>query len=301
MVCTGGKGHFPSEVTNAKEQREVDMLTHDALMQIATQAYGEDQGGGNWSEKDAYDLYEVAMNIYQMERMAGSGALQRDAKGAKAIVGWIKRNVESQLPKQTVRDEKAGDFQQFSTPPSYAYAINWIANITENDIVLEPSAGTGNIATFPQIAGARVFVNEMEPSRQKLLELLGFELFREDALQLGNILGESLRPTVVVMNPPFSQTGGAYQEEADSDRRQSRESRASNARAGRQIGRNRGRWYRGKRQAKSRNVNDSPRIQKVLARRTSGGECAGEYPCSGSGVWTIRHTLCDAGFSYRQA
>ena len=35
--------------------------------------------------------------------------------------------------------------QQFSTPPHYAYAVAPLANIDKNDVVLEPSAGTGGL------------------------------------------------------------------------------------------------------------------------------------------------------------
>ena len=35
--------------------------------------------------------------------------------------------------------------QQFSTPHTHSHVAAWVANITQNDEVLEPTAGTGNL------------------------------------------------------------------------------------------------------------------------------------------------------------
>ena len=106
------------------------------------------------------------------------------------------------------------EFQQFSTPPAFAYVANWVANIKEGETYLEPSAGTGNLAVFGKIAGARVIVNEISPRRVSVLKELGFaRIHTENAEQLNNILPDDVNPTVVVMNPPFSATGGRMQGE----------------------------------------------------------------------------------------
>jgi hypothetical protein len=102
------------------------------------------------------------------------------------------------------------EFQQFSTPPPLAYAANWAANIKKDDIYLEPSAGTGGLAVFAKNAGAKkVIVNELSPRRAELLKTLGFDqVFTENAEQLNNVLPKDVKPTVIVMNPPFSATAG---------------------------------------------------------------------------------------------
>ncbi|MHC4397794.1 MAG: strawberry notch-like NTP hydrolase domain-containing protein, partial [Planctomycetota bacterium] len=84
------------------------------------------------------------------------------------------------------------------------------------DVILEPSAGTGNIAVFSKLADpAKVYVNELSERRAELLKTLGFdEVFTEDAEQLDNILPDRIKPTVIVMNPPFSATAGRLKKNA---------------------------------------------------------------------------------------
>ena len=75
--------------------------------------------------------------------------------------------------------------------------------------MLEPSAGTGNLAIYGLSNGAEVVVNELDPHRAETLRLLGFEsVTTHDATQLDNLLDENINPTVVVMNPPFSSDQG---------------------------------------------------------------------------------------------
>jgi hypothetical protein len=118
------------------------------------------------------------------------------------------------LPSQTVRSDEQVSFQQFSTPPNYAAAAAavYAANLRRGDVVMGPSAGTGSIVAAAIQPDVQILANELAPRRAALLrELIGNRgrVFTEDAEQLNNILGpEQYRPTVVVMNPPFSQTAG---------------------------------------------------------------------------------------------
>src|SRR6185436_5800276 len=75
-----------------------------------------------------------------------------------------------QLPTQTNRSGNKDAFQQFSTPPHFAYAVNWLANLSSGDTVLEPSAGTGCLSTHAANAGATVFANELDPNRAVFLK-----------------------------------------------------------------------------------------------------------------------------------
>ncbi|MGB4500827.1 MAG: hypothetical protein WBI21_06110 [Natronincolaceae bacterium] len=101
------------------------------------------------------------------------------------------------------------EYQQFSTPPHIAYTVSWIANIDDKDVVLEPSADIGGLAMFGKMAGAGVIVNEYSERRLELMKSLPFDrYYKEDAAHLHNILPNDIKPTVVVMNPPFSATAG---------------------------------------------------------------------------------------------
>jgi hypothetical protein len=72
--------------------------------------------------------------------------------------------------------------------------------------VLEPSAGTGLLAVFAELAGASLALNELAETRAGLVGRLfpGVDVTRFDAAQIDDHLDPSLTPTVVLMNPPFS-------------------------------------------------------------------------------------------------
>ena len=109
------------------------------------------------------------------------------------------------------------EFQQFSTPPALSFVANWVAGIMPEDVVLEPSAGTGDLAIWPKMAGAKVVLNELSERRRELLSNLFPEarLFNENAEQLHNVLPVDVSPTVVVMNPPFSASAGRVDGQRD--------------------------------------------------------------------------------------
>jgi hypothetical protein len=80
------------------------------------------------------------------------------------------------------------------------------AKITHADLVLEPSAGTGLLAILAEIAGGGLALNELADTRADLLRLLfpGRPVTTFDAAQIDDYLEAGLRPSVILMNPPFS-------------------------------------------------------------------------------------------------
>ena len=78
--------------------------------------------------------------------------------------------------------------------------------MTAIDTVLEPSAGTGLLAIFADLARGRLILNELAESRAGLLGELfpGIPVTRHDAAHIHDYLDAGLQPTVVLMNPPFS-------------------------------------------------------------------------------------------------
>src|SRR3954452_15000054 len=67
-------------------------------------------------------------------------------------------------------------------------------------------AGTGLLAIFAELAGACLALNELAPTRASLLERLfaPAPVTRHDAEQIHDYLPAGVRPSVVLMNPPFS-------------------------------------------------------------------------------------------------
>jgi hypothetical protein len=184
-----------------------EAFTWRELFSQADTAFGGTQAAGVYSSRDAYDAMELGVNRAIRESLATDPTLS-DVNDAAAQVRALKRIVEG-LPTQTRRTEEQDAYQQFSTPPFLAYAVNWVANLSPDDVVLEPSAGNGGLAVFAKNAGAQVIVNELSPRRAEILGLQDFDrVFTENAEQIDNVLPEDVRPTAVVMNPPFSSTAG---------------------------------------------------------------------------------------------
>lgn len=179
-----------------------EKFTTRAMLAALKQQSGQSAAGGDVSIKDAYDAMELAINRYILKTVTDPADMAQVVDAMEAVLAII--------PTQTTRSEEADQFQQFSTPPHYSAAIAWLANIGEGDRVLEPSAGVGGIATWASLYNpAALDVNELANRRALLLaSLLNQPVFRENAEQLNNALPDSVKPTVVVMNPPFSQTAG---------------------------------------------------------------------------------------------
>jgi hypothetical protein len=114
--------------------------------------------------------------------------------------------VAALLPSHTRRSEESQALQQFSTPITLGFAAATAAAITPPDLVLEPSAGTGLLAIFAELAGGRFVLNELAKTRADLLGRLfpGVPVTRHDAASIHDHLDLAVRPSVVLMNPPFS-------------------------------------------------------------------------------------------------
>ena len=106
-----------------------------------------------------------------------------------------------------------------------AYAALQAAAIRPGDVVLEPSAGTGMLAVMAECAlgngiGSALHLNEIAATRAGLLAGLfpGCAVTRHNAEAIRDHLPE-LRPTVVLMNPPFSASPGVDRIRHDADLR----------------------------------------------------------------------------------
>jgi hypothetical protein len=87
--------------------------------------------------------------------------------------------------------------------------------------VLEPSAGTGQLAVFAEASGAALALNELGDTRADLLALLFADtpVSRCDAEQIHDLLPDGVHPSVVLMNPPFSASPNVLRSVAGTDMR----------------------------------------------------------------------------------
>ena len=183
------------------------------LREAMTGAFGASDAAGAWLWKDAYEAAEAALVLFlqrygrAMRREAGAGA------GGPAAMLRMLETLAALEPSQTRRSEDQLKYQQFSTPLPLAYAALQAAMIRPGDVVLEPSAGTGMLAVMALLALGKdtgaLHLNELAVVRSGLLARLfpGSTVTRHNAESIRDRLPE-LRPTVVLMNPPFSASPG---------------------------------------------------------------------------------------------
>ena len=183
--------------------RPLDTKTLQAAM---TDAFGDTDAAGAWVWKQAYDAAETAVML--LLRRYGPAMLAR-AAGPGGMLRQIER-IAALEPPQTRRDDVQQRFQQFSTPLALAWIVAAAADVQPNDVVLEPSAGTGALAAAAGLklapaAGGTLALNELTSTRAGLLELTfpRTPVTRHDAESISDLLPD-LQPSLVVMNPPFS-------------------------------------------------------------------------------------------------
>ncbi len=193
------------------------------LRDTMTEAFGATDANGGWVWKDAYEAAEAACVLFLqrygrgMRRNAGAGGPRRMLAMLEALAALE--------PSHTRRSEEQVRLQQFSTPLPLAYAALQAAAIRPGDVVLEPSAGTGMLAVMAQCAlgnaaPGNLHLNEYARVRARLLT----QLFPEAVVTAFNAEAiadrlRDVRPTVVLMNPPFSATPGVDRITRDADLR----------------------------------------------------------------------------------
>ena len=177
------------------------------LNHLAESVYGSRLAEGKFDRSDVYDALETGVNLYVRAHPQQFDP-RLPIQGARQAADELEA-LKNKLPTQTVRAGEKETHQQFSTPPDYSYAAAWVANLSHQDLVLEPSAGTGSLVAPAMNSGAKVVTNEISAKRKALVEsLVPARSFGENAEQLDRILPQEIWPTVVVMNPPFSETAG---------------------------------------------------------------------------------------------
>jgi hypothetical protein len=180
-----------------------------ALTKAMTESAGASDATGAWTQRESFEALEVALAMAIPELVG-----QMDAGDAISTLEALAK----ELPTHTVRSEEQIAFQQFSTPPALACLAVHLARLGPDDVFLEPSAGTGIIASLAKGTVKQCLLNELEETRADLLEGLfpGAAVYRHDGAKIVALLAGTERPSVIVMNPPFSisQTRGEDQNTA---------------------------------------------------------------------------------------
>ena len=177
-------------------------ITRRKLSTMLTERFGASDATGAWSMRDAYDALEAAQAL----AFGRHDRLALDHAGALAELQDLVATING-LPTQTYRTEEQIARQQFSTPITLAYLVARAASARRTDVVLEPSAGTGLLASWLRNQGCALHLNEIDEKRATMLaELFGGAVTRHDAEHIHEVLDPGVRPSVILMNPPFSKS-----------------------------------------------------------------------------------------------
>ena len=176
-------------------------ITRRQLNDAMVQAFGGSDADGRWTQRDSFEMLEHALALH----LASDG--HRISAPADIAVSSA---LMQRLPTHTVRSEEQIELQQFSTPADIAALAMLLASIGADDVVLEPSAGNGLlIAQAPR--GRMLQLNEIDPRRRERLAHIfpDATITGHDGAALVALHADLPRPSVVLMNPPFSRASAA--------------------------------------------------------------------------------------------
>jgi hypothetical protein len=175
-------------------------LDSRALRSAMEAAFGASDAAGAWVWKDAYEASEAAQVLF----LRKFGSAMRARAGSPASMLDMLTRLAERLASQTRRSEESERFQQFSTPITLGFVAAEAAALTAADLVLEPSAGTGLLAIFAEIAKARLALNEIADTRAGLLARLFRDstVTRHNAEQIHDHLDPGIRPMPATARRP---------------------------------------------------------------------------------------------------
>jgi predicted RNA methylase len=170
-------------------------ITSALATEVMNEALGATDASGAWSPQDLYNAVESGL-----VRTLLAQTLPDEPAAMLAHLN----DLEALLVPRRRRSNEGMLLQQYSTPPAYAWLAARAAALAPADVVLEPSAGTGLLAVFARLAGTRVSVNELDENRLALLDVLAPTAATGHDARYLSALYTGEKPSVVLMNPPFS-------------------------------------------------------------------------------------------------
>jgi hypothetical protein len=184
--------------------RSGEPVSRDRLRRLFDSETGRSDAAGGWAMRQAYDALELAQVLYLLEPDCPLLA------GTSGEILEKMQDFAGRLPVQSYRSESQIALQQFSTPFPLAYLAGLAARPRRDDTSLEPSAGNGLLAWPAARAGACLVVNELDPDRRSSLEeaFPRAAISAHDAELIDDLLDPVVRPSIVLMNPPFARSGG---------------------------------------------------------------------------------------------
>lgn len=177
-------------------------ITNRELLGVCTES------GSESFSKDPHLCHELAETALNQLVRTRYGKMLLDSVDPASACSDVLRPLQRRLPTQTWRSSAQITFQQFSTPAPIAFLAAYLLNLKGNDIVLEPSCGTGSLAVWALAAGTNVVTNEIDATRSELAAMLGLNPTGYNAEFVDDLLPANIFPNVVLANPPFSSSAG---------------------------------------------------------------------------------------------
>lgn len=175
-------------------------ITRQHLNEAMLAAYGGSDAEGRWTQRESFEVLEHALALH----FRASDQTLTSFEDVRPSIDLMTR-----LPTQTVRSEQQIEWQQFSTPVDIAAVAVLLANVQPHDVILEPSAGNGLLVA--QLgAHQALHLNELDPARRgRLADVFpDATVTGHDGATLNSSLAAIERPTLILMNPPFSRSLG---------------------------------------------------------------------------------------------
>lgn len=175
-------------------------LSRSDINRIMTDHFGGTDALGAWSVRDAHAALELA----QVQHLQASDQIQLTSPVDEAEQFFC--GLDARVPTQNNRSDEQIEWQQFATPRRLAWLAARACGLMPNELVLEPSAGTGMLAVWAAKAGTRLVLNEISPLRRDCLTA-AFPAVRvtgHDAELIDELLDPAVVPSAVLMNPPYS-------------------------------------------------------------------------------------------------
>ncbi|MFC0590898.1 strawberry notch-like NTP hydrolase domain-containing protein [Novosphingobium aquiterrae] len=176
------------------------IISRSLLNAVMAEHFGGSDAAGRWSVRDAHAALELAQVLFLHEATTLTSTMPPD-QADRAFA-----RLEAQVPSQITRSDEQIEWQQFATPPRIAWIAARACAIASNELVLEPSAGTGMLAVWAAKAGARLALNEVSPLRRECLAAIfpAAAVTGHDGELIDELLDPLVAPGVVLMNPPYS-------------------------------------------------------------------------------------------------
>lgn len=179
-------------------------ITSRLLRQLFESATCRSEASGAWSMRYAYDALELALAMLASNPSSGL------FDGEPLEIAERLERLTAALPAQNHRSEEQIALQQFSTPLVLGFVASLAATAIARDVLLEPSAGNGLLVAPAARAGCSLVLNDIDDHRRESLQA-AFPAARvsgHDAELIDDLLDPVLRPTVMLMNPPFARSVG---------------------------------------------------------------------------------------------